>query len=41
MKATIREEVNQLSEDYKELYVLSVCKTRATIITKSIFDKFK
>jgi hypothetical protein len=41
MMATMREEVKQLSEDYMKLYVLSVCETRATIITKSEFAMFK
>ena len=41
MKATFREEVKQLSEDYMELYVQSVCENRAMIIAKSEFAKFK
>jgi hypothetical protein len=42
MKATLRERVNpQICQDYMEMYVESVCKTRATIITKSEFAKFK
>jgi hypothetical protein len=35
MKATFREEVKQLSEDYMELYVDTVCETRANYIAKS------
>jgi hypothetical protein len=35
MKATIREEVKQISENYMGLYVESVCETRAKVIAKS------
>jgi hypothetical protein len=35
MKASIREEVKQLSEGYMEFYVESVCEERATIVAKS------
>ena len=41
MKATFREEVKKLSEDYMELYVESVCDARANFIVKSEFAKFK
>ena len=41
MKATFREEVKQLSEDYMELYVESVCETRANLIAKIGFANFK
>ena len=41
MKATFREEVKQLSEEYTELFVKSVCENRAKIIAKSEFAKFK
>ena len=41
MKATLREEVKQISEDYMGLYVESVCENRATVIAKSEFAKFK
>jgi hypothetical protein len=41
MKATIREEVKQISENYMELYVGSVCENRANVIAKSEFAKFK
>jgi hypothetical protein len=41
MKATLRDEVKQISENYMELYVESVCDNRATIIAKSEFAKFK
>ena len=35
MKASIREEVKQISEGYMEFYVESKCEERATIIAKS------
>jgi hypothetical protein len=35
MKATIREEVKQMSENYMGLYVESVCEARAKVIAKS------
>jgi hypothetical protein len=35
MKATLREEVKQISEVYMEFYVESVCEDRAKIIAKS------
>ena len=35
MKATIREEVKQMSEYYMGLYVESVCEARAKVIAKS------
>jgi hypothetical protein len=41
MKATIREEVKQISENYMELYVESVCENRATVLAKREFAKFK
>jgi len=41
MKATFREEVKQLSEDYMELYVELVCETRANLIAKIVFANFK
>ena len=41
MKATLNEEVNQISKDYTELYVESVCKSRANFIARSEFAKFK
>ena len=41
MKASLREEVKQLSEDYMELYVSLFCKTRASNITKSELAMFK
>ena len=41
MKATIREEVKQISDNLMELYVESVCENRATVIAISEFAKFK
>jgi hypothetical protein len=42
MKASLREEVKQISEKYTKLYVEQiVCENRATVIAKSEFAKFK
>jgi hypothetical protein len=41
LKATFKEEVKHLSQDYMELYVESVCDVRANVIVKSEFAKFK
>jgi len=35
MRASIRDEVKQMSEGYMEFYVESVCEERSTIIAKS------
>jgi hypothetical protein len=41
MKATLREEVKHICEDYMELYVEGVCENRANFFAKSEFAKFK